>query len=170
MELLGDSGSFFQANVLSPDALLFLLPRLNFRSGHVPSLDATVFYEWVVTKQEPSVNAVFSEQSCLKLKRVTDQESVVAYVPHYLPIVRMNCATDHVHCPIFFKGKAGVFPRNTVGVNPIAIGCEYHNHLGDEVHKLLKFLLSTLTLVISITVPTYSTRSPDGPRTAWPTA
>jgi hypothetical protein len=88
MELLGDSGSLFQANVLSPDALFFLLPRLNFRSGHVPSLDATVFYESVVTKQEPSVNAVFSEQSCLKLKRVTDQKSVVAYVPHYLPIVR----------------------------------------------------------------------------------
>jgi len=169
MELLGDSGSLFQANVLSPDALFFLLPRLNFRSGHVPSLDATVFYESVVTKQEPSVNAVFPS-NLASSSNGSPTKNPLSRTSRIISLSSgMNCAADHVHCPILIKGKAGVFPRNTVGVNPIATGCEYHNHLGDEVHKLLKFLLSTLTFGYINHGSHVFNKVAGWARTAWPT-
>src|SRR5208283_1479584 len=137
---------FAERDILVSQSLFSLLARFNFRSSHVPSSDATVLHQWVVPKQEPSVNAIFSEQSRLKFKRVTDEEPILACGPHPLHVVRMSYLTDHVQRTTLFHRKTHVFPGHTVGENPFAVRSQYHNHLGDEINQLLKFLLGTLTL------------------------
>src|SRR5208283_4186172 len=137
---------FAERDILVSQSLFSLLARFNFRSSHVPSSDATVLHQWVVPKQEPSVNAIFSEQSRLKFKWVTDEESILACGPHSLHVVRMSYLTDHVQRTTLFHRKTHVFPGHTVGENPFAVRFQYHNHLGNEINQLLKFLLCTLTL------------------------
>jgi hypothetical protein len=63
--------------------------------------DASLFYQGVITKQEPPVGAIFSKQPCLEFERVTPRKGTLPFGSHLLGIVWMNYPADHVHRPIF---------------------------------------------------------------------
>src|SRR5262249_45079170 len=96
--------------------------------------------------QEPPIDAIFSEQSCLEFKRVITGKSTLPDRSHLLRIVGMNYSTNHVHRPILVERQTCVFPRDPICVHPLAVGSQHHNDLRNEIHKLLKLLLRTLTL------------------------
>jgi len=62
--------------------------------GGIPAegvaFDAAFFYPWIVTKQEPPVDAIFSKQSCLLFIRVTPGKCMFPGGSHLLCIVGMN--------------------------------------------------------------------------------
>src|SRR5262249_59386956 len=97
MELLGNSSALFQAHILFSYPLFFLFTRFNFCSARVPPSDASLFYQWVVTKQEPSVDAILSEQSCAEFERITPGKGMLPFGSHLLGIVWMNDPADYVH-------------------------------------------------------------------------
>src|SRR5215469_16009545 len=97
MEFLGNPIALLQTHVFLPDSLFFLFSRLNFCCGPVPPFDAASFYQWVVTKQEPPVDAIFSEQSCLLFIRVTPGKCLFPGGSHLLRVVGMNYSTDYIH-------------------------------------------------------------------------
>src|SRR5437660_11785906 len=105
MEFLGNPSALFQAHVFFSNPLFLLLPRLNFRRGRVPSFHAARLDQRAITKQEPPVGAIFSEQSCLEFKRAILQQCTLADRSHSRRIVWMTYPTDPGHGPRPCKPK-----------------------------------------------------------------
>src|SRR3974377_2068019 len=97
--------AFLQARVFLSDLLFFLFPRFNLCCSPVASFDAAFFYPWIVTKQEPPLDSIFSKQSCLVFIRVTPEKCLFSSGSPLLRIVGMNDSTDHVHGPILIKSQ-----------------------------------------------------------------
>src|SRR5262249_33400867 len=114
---------------LFSDALLLFFPRFNFRCARIPSSNAAFFYQRVITNQEPSIDAIFSENSRFEFERVILQESALAYRSHLPCIEGMNYPTDHVRRPELIKCQPCVFTGDTIGVNPRTIRGQHHANL-----------------------------------------
>ena len=56
----------------------------------------------------------------------------------------MNDAADYVHGAILTERQTGVLTGDTICMDDPAFGRQHDNNLGDEIHKLLKFLFRTL--------------------------
>src|SRR6516164_3744084 len=141
MEFPCNSSALFKPNVFSPDAFLLLLPRLNFHCRSVPSSNRTLLQEWLVTKQEPPVQPIFTKNPRLDFKRSILGNSVLAYKSHPLQVVAVNYPTDYVLGPIFIERQTGVLEGDTIGVNPLAVRLQHNDQLGNEINQLLKFLI-----------------------------
>src|SRR5262245_59394064 len=97
MEFLGDSSALLQEHILPSDALLLLFTRFDFGRSRVPPSDSALFYQGVVTKQEPPIDAIFPAQPCLKLKRVAPRKCKLPRRLHLLGIVGMNYRANYVY-------------------------------------------------------------------------
>src|SRR5215469_10227686 len=121
MEFLGDASALLQAYVFIADPFFFLFTRFDFSRAHVPSSDAALFCQGVVTKQEPPVSAVCSKQSCFEFKRVLSGKSAVTYGSHPLQIVRMNYPGRDIQPPVVIKSMTRIFPRDPICVDPFTV-------------------------------------------------
>ena len=95
----------------------------------------------LVTKQEPPVQPVFTKNPRLDFKRNILGNAVLAYKSHPLRVVAVNHPTDYILGPIFIERQTGVFEGDTIGVNPLAVGLQHNDQLGNEINQLLKFLI-----------------------------
>src|SRR5215469_12233511 len=97
MEFLCNSSAFLQTHVFLPDPFFFLFTRFNFRRAHVPSSYSAFLYQGVVPRKEPTVDAIFAEQSRIELKRLSPAKPTLARGSHPLRISGINYPTDYVH-------------------------------------------------------------------------
>src|SRR5260370_17287049 len=99
MEFMGNSSAFLQTHIFLPDPFFLLFTRFNFRRAQIPSSRPAFLYQRVVPRQEPAVDAVFSNQSCIEFKRLPPGKPMLACSSHRLPIVRLNYPAHPSHLP-----------------------------------------------------------------------
>src|SRR5215472_17763608 len=146
MQFLCNSGAFLQTHVFLPDPFFFLFTRFDFRRAHVPSSHSAFLYQGVVPRQEPAVDAVFSEQSCIKLKRLSAGKPTLARGSHPFGIAGINYSTDYVNRTKLLECHTRVVAGHPICVYPLPLRPKHDNMLGHEIHKLLKLSLRAFSL------------------------
>src|ERR1700757_1049869 len=135
MELLRNSRSFFQPHILLSNSIFFSFTRFDFGCAGVPPPDAAFLQEWVVPKQEPSIDAILSKYSRLEFKWDAPGKPPPAQCAHLLLIIGMNDSGDRVHRPILLWCQTCVFAGNTIRIDPSAFGIQHESDLWDQIYK-----------------------------------
>ena len=146
MEFLSNSSTLFKPDIFPADPFLLLLPGLNFDCRSVPPSNQAVFQERVVTKQEPPVQPIFSQNPGFDFKRDIPGDSEFASKSHLLHVLGVNYPTDYFRRLILIKCQAGVLQGDTIGVNPFAVWLQHNDQLGNEINQLQEFLIDRVKL------------------------
>ena len=97
--------------------------------------------EGVITKEVPTVVAVFSEDPPFGLKRDTLQERVLPYVPEPLRVLRMKDAIAGTFRLHLLKRQTGILERNSVYIDRPAIRVQNYDQLWYGINDAAKLAL-----------------------------